>query len=294
MKNILNYYYGIIIDESSIKDNGYFWYNKHLFCLYEYKRNILEIEALVSLNKLMLERKIPVNKIISNLFNQTITYHNNRNYCLLMVNNDYKGKINITFIKSFINSNFTILKRCDWGKLWSIKIDYIEYQLSHIKNSYPIINSSVNYYIGLAENAVSYFNMLNLNNIDLFISHRRINEESIYNPLELVIDYKMRDVGEYIKYNFFNGKMSIYDVKEYLKGLELENIDYLLLYNRLLFPSYYFDTYEKIINNKMDEKEINKIINMANLYEELLYEIYRLFNSKINILGIDWINSKYM
>ena len=293
MKNVLNYYYNIIVDEKSI-NNGCFSYNNHLFCLYEYKRNINEIEALNYLNKLMLMRNIQINKIISNVFNQLVTYYNNKNYCLIMINYEYNSKSKLKLIKSFPNKELDILKRNNWGKLWSIKIDYIEYQLTHIKNSYPILNSSVNYYIGLAENAISYFNMLDLNNVFLYISHRRININNIYNPLELVIDYKVRDISEYIKTNFFNHKMTIYNIKEYLNRLELENIDYVLLYVRMLYPSYYFDMYEEIINDNKKEEEIIKITSLSSLYEELLYEIYILFKNRINIIGVDWINKKYM
>ena len=292
MKNILNYYYKIIIDDNSINE-GYFFYNNRQFYIHEYQRNINEIKALYLLNRLMIDNHLPVNEIIKNTFNQIITNHDNKNYVLIMINYEYQESGKIKFIKSFMDNRLDILKRNDWGKLWSIKIDYLEYQLSHLTNSYPLLNDSINYYIGLSENAISYFNMLDLSNVNLFISHRRINNDNIFNPMELVIDYKARDIAEYIKTNFFNG-MSIINIKNYLKKLDLEDIDYILIYVRLLYPSYYFDLYEKIINDKMDEKLINKITNLVNSYEELLYEIYSLFKRKVNIIGIDWINKKYM
>lgn len=293
MENILKYYYEIIVEKDKIDNKGYFSYNNHLFCLYEYKRNINEIEALTYLNNIMLFKKISINKIINNIFNQTITFHNNKSYVLILINYELLDKANLKFIPAFLDKKLDILKRNDWGKLLSSKIDYIEYQLKHLKNSYPIINSSVNYYIGMAENAISYFNMLNLSNVSLYLNHRRIDFNNLYNPLELVIDYKARDISEYIKNSFFSG-ISIYDIKKYLNNLNLENIDYLLLYVRLLYPSFYFDLYEEIINDNKEEKEINKIIDMHNEYEELLYEVYLIIQKKINLLGIDWINKKYM
>ena len=294
MKNILNYYYQIIIDDNKIDKNGSFIYNNHVFNLYKYKRNFNEVNALLSLNDNMLSKNIKINKIVKNVFNQVITIMDNNNYVLIEVNYEYLDNVNFKFIESFLDKRFDILKRNDWGRLWSMKIDYIEYQLNHISNSYPIINNSINYYIGLAENAISYFNMLNLSNIPLYIEHRRFNENSIYNPMELVIDYKVRDLAEYIKNSFFNKKMSIYDVKNYISKLYLENIDYVLLYVRLLFPSYYFDMYDDVLNNNIDEKELNKIILLASDYEELLYNIYLIIEKKTNILGINWINSKFM
>ena len=294
MKNILQYYYNIIVSFDKISNNGYFSYNNNLFCLYQYKRNINEIESLYYLNRLMLSNKISINKIVKNIMNQIITFHNQESYVLIMINYEYKERGNIKFIPAINDKRIDILKRNNWGRLWSIKVDYIEYQMKHLKNSYPLINSSVNYYIGLAENAISYFNMLNLNDVPLYIEHRRIDKNNLYNPTELIIDYKVRDIAEYIKNNFFDNKMTIYDIKMYLNSLTLDNIDYVLLYVRLLYPSYYFDLYEEIVNDQKEEKEIIKIINLNSSYEELLYEIYLIIRRKINILGIQWINKKYM
>ena len=292
MKKILQLFYEMIVT-SEIDDKGYFSYDNHLFCLYEYKRNINEIEALSYLNKIMIARKININRIVNNVFNQIITSYNGKNYCLILINYAYQDDGNLKFILAINDPKLSILKRNDWGKLWSIKVDYIEYQLKHLKNSYPIINASINYYIGLAENAISYFNMLNLTEVSLYFEHRRVDINNIYNPLELVIDYKVRDIAEYIKTNFMTGKISIYDIKQYLNRLNLENMDYILLYVRLLYPSYYFDLYEEIINDNKDESTIIKIIDMHELYEEMLSEVYLLFKRKVNLLGIEWINKKY-
>lgn len=294
MKNILNYYYQIIIDDNKIDNNGYFVYNNHCFCLYEFRRNTSEIDSLLLLNKIMISKKININRIIINSFNQVVTYHDNKNYVLIEIIYEYLDKANLKYIESFYDKKLDILKRNDWGGLWSIKMDYVEYQLVHVRNHYPIINSSVYYYIGLAENAISYFNLLNLSNVPLYIEHRRINNKNMYNPIELVIDYKVRDIGEYIKYVFFKEKKSIYEIKDYINKLNINNIDYILLYIRLLYPSYYFDLYEEIINNNTSEMELNEVIKLSSLYEELLYEVYLIIKRKINLVGIDWINNKFM
>ena len=294
MKNILNYYYHIIVDDNKIDDNGNFIYNNRIFCLYEYKRNNNEIEALFYLNEIMLSKNYSINKIVKNVFNQIITSSDDKNYVLIEIKNKYVLKAGIKFIEAFNDKKMDNLRRDNWGKLWSLKIDYVEYQLMHIKNSYPLINSSVNYYIGLAENAISYFNMLNLSNVPLYIEHRRFSKGNMYNPVELVIDYKIRDVAEYIKNCFFYQEMNIYEIKDYVSKLELDNIDYILLYVRLLYPSYYFDLYENIINNNEDEEKIKNIVDLSSKYEELLYEIYLILQKKTTLLGVNWINSKFM
>lgn len=291
MKNILNYYYQIIIDDDKINSNGYFSYNNHLFCLYKYQRNIDEISSLVELNNYMINQNIGINRIIFNIYNKPLTYYEENNYILLLVNYEYKGGI-FKFIP--INgNNYQILKRNNWSYLWSMKVDYIEYQIKHLTNKYKILNETVNYYIGITENAIKYFNMIKLDNVNLFIGHRRINKDDLYNPAELVIDYKVRDISEYLKKCFFEYNKSIYEIKKYLININLSSIDYILLYIRMLYPSYYFDIYEKIVNKNYNEKDVLKVTNNIDLYEELLYEIYLYIRRKINIIGITWINKKF-
>ncbi len=292
MRNILSYYYQIIVDDDKIDDNGYFSYDNHLFCLYKYKRNINEIDSLVNLNKYMINENISINKIIFNINHEPLTIYENNYYVLLLINYEYKGGI-FKFIPIYHVNEFIYLKRNNWAYLWSMKIDYIEYQIGHLINKYPILTSTVNYYIGLTENAISYFKMLKLDNELLYIGHRRINTNYLYNPVELVIDYKVRDICEYLKKCFYNKQKSIYDIKKYIMGINLSNIDYILLYVRMLYPSFYFDVYDNIVNNNMDENMVLRITKLSNKYEELLYEIYLLIKRKINIIGINWINDKF-
>lgn len=291
MEYILEFYYRIIIDNKIIDKNGYFSYNNHLFCLYQYQRNIEEINELVLLNQDMINNNLNVNRIINNIYNKPLTMYEGNNYVLILIKFKYQNGL-FKFIP-INNNSYKLLERNNWGYLWSLKIDYIEYQIKHLINKYPLLYKTVNYYIGLSENAIKYFNMLRLDNVNLFISHRRVNNDYLYNPVELIIDYKVRDISEYLKECFINNKKNIYEIKRYILNLNLSNIDYILLYNRMLYPSFYFDIYEIIVNKDLDEKEILKVTDMANKYEELLYEIYMLIKRKVNIIGIGWINNKF-
>lgn len=57
----------------------------------------------------------------------------------------------------------------------------------------------------------------------------------------------------------------------------------------MLYPSYYFDKYEKIINNNLNENDIISIINEKNNYEEYLKQIYNIINEITIIPKVDWI-----
>ena len=62
-----------------------------------------------------------------------------------------------------------------------------------------------------------------------------------------------------------------------------------MLFGRLLFPSFYFDVYENIINDKVDEKEIIIVINKSNSYILFLKNIYNTIYKIYPIKKIDYI-----
>lgn len=290
MRNILNYFYQIILNDCDIDNEGYFFYNDNYWQIKKYIRNKLEIDKLMILNNYMVINNMKINKIVLNIHNEPISFYNNNYYLLLKI--DYKEleKNSFNMILSPNIKDLNILYRNNWDYLWSVKIDYVEYQIEHLIHKYPLLYDTVNYYIGMAENAIMYFKMLDLKNEKLYINHRRLGrEKSFFDPSELVIDYKVRDLVEYIKYNFFENNLSIDDIVSYVRKINLEKMDYILFFVRLLFPSYYFDIYDLIINGKEDEKEILKITNKSMEYERLLYNIYLIIKEKVNLLEITWL-----
>ena len=48
-----------------------------------------------------------------------------------------------------------------------------------------------------------------------------------------------------------------------------------LLIARILYPSFYFDKYDDIVNNKENESSILKITSRINEYEKYLNDIFR-------------------
>ena len=164
--------------------------------------------------------------------------------------------------------------------------------MSHIENKYPLLNSSIDYYIGMAENAILYIKTslgISQNINKKTISHIRFLDDNYNNPQNIVIDYKSRDIAEYLKYAFFKEKYSYDEINLLLNKIYLDEIAIRLIYGRLLFPTFYFDLYDKIINNQADEKEILRVINKNVEYEDYLENIYNLLNSKKKIPKITWI-----
>ena len=61
------------------------------------------------------------------------------------------------------------------------------------------------------------------------------------------------------------------------------------------FPTYYFDIYDEVINNNLNEEKIAKVIDKAYEFEEFLCIIYKyiVYNKKINIQPLEWLIKRH-
>ena len=291
MKNTINYYYNLNINTIHQKEKNYYFKVDNKNYLLLKCSNIEELDDIYRLN-MYLSQILPVHRIVLNVNNKVITKINDSNYLLLeLFSNNNKINLNNIIELSNIRIPFSVdkLKRNDWYNLWIKKVDYFEYQLSQIGKKYPLIRESFNYYVGLAENAIILVNNIDFNNIPLGLSHRRITNMSfnLYNPLNIVIDARIRDVCEYFKFCFFNN-IDISMELELFLSYNSFNIDEAKLFlARMFFPTYYFDLYEKIIDNEIDESEIKKVIIKADNYEKILKQVY--YHFKNNQINIEWL-----
>ena len=65
-----------------------------------------------------------------------------------------------------------------------------------------------------------------------------------------------------------------------------------MLYGRLLYPTYYFDIYEKIMNENYSEDKLLDIIKKVDEYELFLKNVYYHIQKYSPIEGIEWIINK--
>lgn len=295
MKQFIEYYYKFINITLHKNSNVYYFYsqnNKYNFV--ETERTFEEINSIYNL--LLSDSKY--NKIILNINKSPISMYNNKSYVLIKLQYDEEDNIkNLYNREVFLTKTNHILLRENWMDLISKKMDYIEYQIEHIASKYPIIASSINYFIGMSENAISYMKNVYLHDVkrkndNLCICHKRINSLKLndyYNPLNIVIDHKTRDVSEYLKYIFLKDKYNISILNDFFNSLNLNIHEYKLLYARMMYPSFYFDIYENIVNSNEKENKILVIIKRTDEYERYLNEIYKIINKKIKIPKIDWV-----
>ena len=132
-----------------------------------------------------------------------------------------------------------------------------------------------------------------MKNIPIYINHKRIKKDistiSFYNPLNLVLDVRVRDVCEYFKEQFFYSSNPINKVKEYLKFSHLSNEEAILFFSRILYPSYYFDIYDEIVNGNYGINKLKLIIEKNREFEHFIIDVYYFMRNIYDIPEIEWI-----
>jgi len=300
MRNVINYYYNLYPQYIRQTAKYYkFSIDNTTYLLAIYNRDIQEINALVELTKLLINYGVYIHQIVPNINNEYVTVINNIPYVLLKVYVELEKKITLTMIRQlnsisipFMDNN--PLRRDDWWSLWTNKIDYFEYQVNQFGIKYPLIRETFSYFVGLAETSISLFKNTDINNKNLFLAHKRIKRsyttDDLFNPLNIILDYRMRDACEYFKDSFFNDYPISEEIIIYLNNAHFSNEEMTLFLARMIFPSFYFDVYEQILSEKQNEKALEKVIIKINEYEKLLKQLYNLIKKYYNIPNIEWLN----
>ena len=297
MNSVIDYYYGIKnIEVYDLKNRYYFSYNNNSYFFIKVDLNYYNVDMVNKIYDITKKYGIYSDEIIKNRQNQTLTFFNN-DYYVLIKDNSKKYMIDINDILYLENNpiDFKFNKTINWDILWENKIDYYENQFNKISNKYSIISSFMDYYIGLGENAISYLVNSGISIDKSVISHRRIDYNTTtfdyYNPFNFIIDSRVRDFSEYIKSIFFNENIDAYLVISYLDYMNFNRNDYILLISRLLFPTYFFDMVDRIINNLEDEIIIKKVITKSKDYILLIKSIFYhiIYEKGFNIPTIEWI-----
>lgn len=185
----------------------------------------------------------------------------------------------IDITEYYISNSSRKVKKLEWRKLWIYKSDYIINYYKNISGKYRIIDESIDYYIVLLELGIFY-----LKKYDSYYDYALLQHELIINDLNdsnLKYDFKERKFAEYIKYLFFYKTYSI----DFIYNLIEKNIGKLnfeLVVARLLFPSYYFYYFEKVVVNNEKYDNLANIVIRASEYEDYLKSIVNKINSYLD------------
>lgn len=288
MESILNYYYGIVVNNIIKKDSYYI-----IECLNE-KYILDELIGNIEL----------VEQIIDILNNTNIMYHllvmtndqklfftyEEKNYCLLKVRCNLNDKI---LLSSF--ENIRTKGDSNWADIWSKRIDYYESQVEEVIKDNSI-KYALQYYIGLTEIAIYYNNVLKevYSNNDLIytVSHKKISSPlsalDYYNPLNMIIDIEVRDLAEYFKMSYFNDVLTEYELLNIIDNLKFSDALANYFFLRLLYPSYFFNMYDKYIETRDINNDIVECIKKSKDFEALLSKVYSRLKINNNILIRLW------
>lgn len=298
MKNIIEFYYNLSPEDIKQNNNNYYFnINNNNYIFKEYTINISLIEDITKLN-IYLNNYLNTNKIIPNKYNNPLTKINDNYYILILLSN--KNSINLTTISKFSlipPPDIKSLERNNWQILWSNMIDYYETQIGENSKKYPLIRESFDYFIGLAENAISYLTYTKKETPKTIYDNKVLSHNNLYHslddPLNIIIDHKSRDLAEYIKLSFFDNNKNIFqELDNYFYYHKYSDYGIRVLFSRILYPSFYFKTYNDIIQGITKEKELNNIINNIDKYEIYIYNIYIYLKKYSNLPPIEWLKKR--
>ena len=297
MKNAINYYYNLYPINIYQNDRLYKFSIAELdYYLIPYNYDLKSLTTSYQLYKTLQQYNIYCHQIIENNKKELSTTINDKQYVLLKTAKYIDEKINLNNLMYYplVTSSLhleNINHPKNWRELWMEKVDYFEYQVSNFKKKFPLIKHTASYYIGLAENGIQILSIAN--NSDYCVSHRRIKNYytlfDLYNPLEFVIDSKIRDIAEYYKEQFFYSDVTIEEVANYIDNNILNSNQAIMFFSRLLYPSYYFDLCDAIIYNNLNENALLNIITKNNAYEMFLSKIHYYLQTKYQIPDIEWL-----
>lgn len=296
MKNALIFYYNLYSNDiRQLNGNYNIYIGDDKFVLFNCDSYVNNINFVYYISQYLLNKHINVHQIILNNSNQIITFINNIPYVLMkvFVNDDYVTLNDVINFSNIIVEENENIKFHKWSSLWEQKVDYMEYQISQFGKKYQIIRSSFSYYIGLAENSIMLSKIIENNIVFNNICHRRIKNKDkmfdLYNPFNLIIDYKVRDICEFYKNRFFIDNDIYEEIIFFLSYSNYNSYELIAFFARFMYPSYYFDMYEKIINNDCNEKNLLLIIDKADEFEQILKRLYNYLRIRISIPDIEWL-----
>lgn len=302
MKNIINYFYGIKINnEITTEDNCNFYFKvgKNYYCFS--RLSILESKRISELYS---------NYIVSPNFHSILTNKNksvftfNNENCYILMKITYQNKI-ITHDEFFNyhkqlqrNGLMFNYRRVSWATLWRRKIDYLEYYVQENQSINNNVKCLCNYFIGISESAISLINLAmsdyshDFEYEQVTLCHDRIRKNytlyDLYNPKNIILDHYSRDVSEYLKSFIFGDN---YDdiIEIIIDKTNFTNVGYILLLARTMFPTFFYDCLNDIDESSFNDEKIIKMYDLVSRYENLISKLYFLIRKKIQLPHIEWL-----
>ena len=173
----------------------------------------------------------------------------------------------------------------NWPIKWEKRINDFKFVINDVNPRFYFVAM---FYYMIADSCFEYLNNIILYNpnyqksLNYKISHYRfksnLTKECFYNPQNLLIDIKERDIAIYIQELFYSDSENYLDELEYyLKTSRVDQVSASLLFVRCIFPSKVFD---HILRNP---KDIDYDKFNIDSYLDYIKKTYELINSYVGV-----------
>ena len=235
---------------------------------------------------------ILTNEIIKTIYN---TYSTKDNYVLVKINKDLINNLDLEDILLFSDNQYMKNNRSsNLSNEWALEVDQINKLIVENKINDIDILTIHHYYVGLAENAIYYYNMYVNKETHLVVpSHRIITlyANDLYNPLNLYWDSRVKDLSDYFKLKMINKSFDIQELEYVLITKKWDKNDILELIARLMYCNNYFDSMKRYLSDK--KEDIKKYLLIANTYQNDLKIVMMMLNQYYQIPIVYWLIAEH-
>lgn len=289
MKKLINYYFDLYPNKIIYsEDMIYFYYKDEKYYIKE-TSNEIDARNIYNLSNEISSKNILINKMILGKDSTYIINYRNKKYIIIKVCELEYIDILVEDIRKYnicVEPSKNIYEENELENMIK-KADKYEKSAFGFNHEYSKIQTIYNYYIGLAENAISYLYETKkvCKETKKCLSHLKISKKigSLIDVTNLSLNYKLSDFAQFIQLLMINDEPWEHIFKKYIEieKLNLTEFDYRYLYSKIIYPYYVFN--EKVEVNQNDA--ITKIKRM----EDNFKKIYLLISEICNLPLIDWI-----
>ncbi len=267
MNKVLYYYYGFQIDKVVSKNDYYKVSDKGIdYYVFLYDDSIDDLKKLYDINIQMTSENIDIMTIVPNIYGLYFVYDRQKyvvvkSFCkneeiekniykevrIFDIISKWSKQANIIFKKK----SYLQFSKNEWSVLWAKKIDEVEKSIDFSEKKKFVDFEFAMYFIGLAENAVSYMNDIvlsnNYNKLELSYTHKKIDFHdffvSFFNPLNISIDFRIRDVSHFFQHVITINHNDFVNLVVDIDLSLFSEIEIRLMVARILFPSSFLNFY---------------------------------------------------
>lgn len=251
-----------------------------------------EIHDLINTSPIFFQKRY---KIIRNNYNKLWSQFSTKK--IFIVEYDPKIKNNLFEIlneKIIITKRYNFIVQNNWKEIWQTRDDIIEKISKSKTTKKKEFNELIDYLFYTAESAIMYVKNEQPDNYNFVVSYKKIDEISMNNPLNIIIDNAERNIANQIKRILHekNNNNKITEVKKIISTCSNYKISYNKVFARIMYPSEYFEQLFYIMEYN-DIYDINeKILDITKdiiEYENSIKKTYYILANKKNIKNVDWL-----